>query len=652
MRRFRTGFGVLLNFLLIAGFPFVAFSQPLQNVEVRLATATERNEFRIGEPIRLTLSFTATADGYKLEQISSKPGSSHEEAVVSPKAGVFDWSNQYTRGRPHMDCVVSRINLSKSPAVVNLTLNDFVRFDVPGTYTVAFRTKRVVAGGANEHPKADLTTNEIRLTITEMSEADEAAETMRLSAAIDAAKGNWQEQTRLAEQLSYLTGQPSTIEKVKRYLNPLPNVPGNYEGEIRFGLFIARDRKLAAKTLYDAFRDPAREVRVDLVSTLASLQTLAETSGDAFYTDEHYSQVERRYLAELADSLDRRKGIPRGAAAITLLQKLPHQNPPADLLAKLRSILLKDFDTYNMYSREHLLNTYWHWLKDQSLVPSLERMLTDTSYPDHARVNVQTTAIKRLIELDNQKARPYVVALIRDPNALVSDEALDGLNVNDLPEVDMALLGRINALAKRTDNNFNPVRLRAKALVAARYASPAIYDQLLETYNQHSGSWQYDAKGILLGYFLKHDAPKGLGMLLVEKEKLDVTMRSSFFYDATRHTFPAEAAEYFENQLSSDEPETAATAAYILSQRGSLKHKELVQTRLDKWVASWSNRVRDLEKVEVGSDNARQVRLQVELISALTTAKAWQVSTAEREALRSRCLIEACRFYFPRNPNQ
>lgn len=624
-------------------------SQSAENdVEVQLATSNGITKFRIGDPIPLKLSFVAQRGEYYLDHVSSKPGSSHEQVAISPRKGVFDWSTQYTGGRPHQDCVVSRSKLSETPTVVELKLNDFVRFDRSGTYTIRFETKRISNSAHGTNDRAVMT-NEIRVEIVQMSEAEEAEETKRLSYAIDAAKGNWQEQTRIAEQLSYLTGKTSTREKVKRFLNPILDVPGNYYGEIRWGLYIARDRAIVISLLEEAFRDPHREVDHGLLHTISSLRALNESPGGKPYTEELYRRVLDGYLRELAESFPKRKGIPLGAAAIAVLQNLPVENSSSAILAKVRSILLADFDTYNMYSREHLMRAYWEQLKDQSLVTSLERMLKEKSYPDYAKLNVHTTALKRLIELDSLKARPYVIAQIQDADSLVYDEAIDGLPDEFLPEVDDALLKQITRFVTGASNS---VRLRAKLLQASRYATGSIYDQLLELYRAHGDSWQYDARGILLGYFLRHRPEEGLTMIKEALTAVDEGMRSSLFHNATRNAFPPEAAAFFESQLASEDPRIAGTGAYILASRGSGKHKALIQERLDRWVKQWTPRRVELEGSKFSTDLGQQAMLQVELISAMTQAKAWKLSANEIEALRSKCLIEACRHYFPREPNR
>ena len=103
-----------------------------------------------------------------------------------------------------------------------------------------------------------------------MSEDDEAAELKRLSDLL-AASHNWQTDEETAKQLSFLTGDPSTREKVRRFLNP-ERQGGNYQSHIWYGLFIARNRQLVLKLLEAGLRDPNTAVSSQLLHAVTKLR--------------------------------------------------------------------------------------------------------------------------------------------------------------------------------------------------------------------------------------------------------------------------------------------------------------------------------------------------------------------------------------------
>jgi hypothetical protein len=243
-------------------FLLVAATAPAfpQNAAVRatLSLSFDKKVFRAGEPIRLVMSFTSKRDGYQLNDTTTKPPSAVDAITVSPDADVHAWAAEYTGGGGyHPDYAAVRA-LSRTPTKVELTLNDWYRFDRAGRYTVKVTTSRVLGPGGRawEGAALHLTTNEVSFEVVEMSEEEEeAAEVGRLSALLDAAKC-WQEEARLGEELSYLSGGPSTREKLRHYLaGSRTGGPGNFAQNIYFGLVMARDHALTVRLLEAAIRD-------------------------------------------------------------------------------------------------------------------------------------------------------------------------------------------------------------------------------------------------------------------------------------------------------------------------------------------------------------------------------------------------------------
>src|SRR4029077_19198535 len=116
-----------------------------------------------------------------------------------------------------------------------------------------------------------------------------------------------------------------------------------------------------------------------------------------------------------------------------------------------------------------------------------------------------TTALKRLSELDQVRARPFVVLDISDTNSLLYDEAFDNYKEAALPEVDQPLLADITKYGQSHVVGPDSVRLRNKCLLAARFATVAIYDQLMNVYKTNGSRWEWNSRAILLGYFARYN---------------------------------------------------------------------------------------------------------------------------------------------------
>src|SRR6185503_7588082 len=119
-----------------------------------------------------------------------------------------------------------------------------------------------------------LTTNEASFRGVLMSRAEEEQEVCRLSALLEAAR-DWKEEFKVSEELSYLSGEASTREKVRRFFTSQGH-SGNYFQNIYFGLFIARDRALVVRLLEGALRDPNTPATHELLHTLTMLRGLEE----------------------------------------------------------------------------------------------------------------------------------------------------------------------------------------------------------------------------------------------------------------------------------------------------------------------------------------------------------------------------------------
>jgi len=145
-----------------------------------------------------------------------------------------------------------------------------------------------------------------------------------------------------------------------------------------------------------------------------------------------------------------RAGESQTTTAMTILTHLPKvPQSAAALLGESRRILVSQFDNLHPFSQEYLLRQYWDQLRDPSLVPSLKKMLGNTGF---ASKNIHDSALKRLLEIAPDEARPFVVSEIRNPTSLVDLEILSSLTDKSLPEVDEALLEQIRRFASSTTN--------------------------------------------------------------------------------------------------------------------------------------------------------------------------------------------------------
>ncbi|HLM55056.1 MAG TPA: hypothetical protein VK422_02950 [Pyrinomonadaceae bacterium] len=652
MRRMQGTLSGLLAGIFALGLAAPARAQEgTEGVRVTLSLAGGKAVYRAGEPVRLVLSFTSEREGFAVNTTTTKPASPIDQLVVAPEAGLARWLDEYSGAHRYSPDYASVMQLKGKPVTVELVANDWFRFDRPGRYTARVKTFRALPAG--RPPTLEgliiLTTNEVSFEVVAMSAEEEAQEVRRLSAAFAAAK-DWREAARVSEELSYLTGEAATREKVRLYLMPREG-PGNAHQNLYYGLYMARDRALVARLLHESLRDtktPPTHSTLHTLTHLRMTQEGVESSGHGFNPavppetpgQRRQREILNEYLRELAASLPKRSGASLTGTAMLLLDNAQKDaGQDAQMLADVREILLREFERLHPYTQERLLSHYWEQVRGgPSMRAALEGILTARREPQSYQL--RGAAIKRLIELDPERARPFVVAEIRDPSSAVDLDVLRSLKDETLPEADAALLEHIRRFGPGGDI----VQMRHKGLLAARYASPAVYDGMLEAYQAWGSKWQADARAAVLGYLARWNEAQA--MPLVERAAAEIGggMDSSFFLDLTASHTPAPVLELVRKRLEGDDPQAAGSAAYVLSKRGTADDGRLIEARLERWLKEWGGRTAELDGADQKS--TLQSMAQVNLMWAVLNGNAWKLPEGKARRLKERCVTRLCRQNF------
>ena len=636
-----------ISLFLIAIFSALILSAPVfgqitpTSVRAKLSLAGAKTTFRNGEPIELVLELTADREGYLADVTTDNCDTRTDAVTLNSETGVAHWRSDAFGGGYRDYSSVER--LSNTPAKIPFVLNDCLRFDQPGRYTIKFTTQRVrpVSAKPTEWlPAIPLTTNEVSFEIVPMTDAQEQQEVERILKAVPATN-DAKTQRQLGQEMAFLTGDVALREKVRVYLNP--GEATNYSSWMSYGIYISRNRALVLQLLEVAMRDPDRPVSASLLGTITSLRFLQQygSIGRAngapmmatFEGDSRNAAIRDTYVAELAAGLNKRSGKSRSITAMTILMNLP-KDPQANsaLLDTVRGILLQQFDTLHEFDQEYLVRQYWPQLRDQSLVPSLKKML---GYNGVANKNVHDTALQRLIEIAPEEARPFVIQEIKDPKSLVDLELLVGLKDKTLPEVDAVLLDQIKRLAS-SKVPFDQTYLKQKASLAARYATEAIYAEMMQIYRDHGARLQFDARATFLAYLARYNEREALPLIEQEVAQTPSGYEYSFLPVLLRLYFADSMDELLRKRLDSDDPHLAGHSAYLIGLYGSAKDQAALEARLARWRADWADR-------REAADPDPQGMIESEIIQSLIKSKSWKLSTERVNELRQSCLSKICR---------
>lgn len=626
--------------LLVLSFSFIAVTRAQgEDVHVKLSLAENKTVYRMGEPIRIVLEFTADREGYLLENTAEGNEPLSDQIRVSPATAVTHWFAESMDNRTYGRDYFGYEDLTSSPRRLEIVLNDSLRFDSPGRYTVSVTTSRIRKKSKNVGGvPLPLSTNAISFEVQPMSDEDETKEVKRLSELLNATRDSRSGEP-IAKQLSYLTGEPSTREKVRRFLNPAELQSYSFYK----GLFIARNRALALKLLETAMRDPNVPVTSLMLGAATRLKVLlnygvsekpvaAPVGMLQPQEDPRSREIREAYLAELAAGLTKRSGNSLTTTATTIFTSVPpqHQSESAGV-REARNVLIQQFETLPGFTQEWLLRTYWEQIRDQSLIPSLKKMLKATGIGDQ---NMHETALLRLLEIAPDDVRSYVVAEIRDPNSFLSVETLGKLKDETLPEVDASLLDQIRKLVQSRQNR-DLVLLRLKTPLLARFATENIYRELLQFYRDAGATLPQQARPGLLAYFAKHNEAEALPLIEQAVAELKPGEYPQVLTDMTALYYSDAIGTFLKKLMETDDPLIASDAAYLIGVHGSADDERVLEARLKRWREQWGERVAD-------ADAQQQGQLERELIYALVNSKSWKLPPERARELRASCLTKMC----------
>ena len=634
---------MLVVLSLLFGGGVVAQSPVPPGLSVKLSFAEHKSVYRIGEPIRLVLEFSADREGYTAEILPDRGEAGGDVIVVVPESGIVHWRDEMTDNFTYMRDVVQTASLDSSPKRVEIILNDSLRFDVPGIYTIRVNTRRVTPRLSlvrNPRPLL-LSTNPISFEIQPMGDADEAKEVKRLTELLDA-KRDWQSEEEISKQLSYLTGDVSTREKVRRFLTSEER-SGNYSGHIASGLFIARNRELVLKLIEASMRDPNVPVTWQILNVAIRLKTMltrgitpkaVEGVASILLPGESPASREIReaYIVELAGSLAKRTGKSQTTTATTIVMSLPKDSQPADAgFREALRILIQQFDTLHPYAQQSLLRGHWEQLRDPALLPTLKKMLAAGGPAQVSRGEV----LKRLMELAPDEKRALIIAEISDPRSLVDPAILSELNDEFLPEVDGPLLAQMRARIGAADNR-ELFFTKFKTTLLARYATERIYRELMQLYREAGEKLPVEARAGLLAYFAKHNEAEALPLIEQARSGEQSNSFPQVLDEVTSHYYSEAIGALVKKDMESDDPFRASHAAYLIGLHGFAGDENVLEARLERWRADWGERVAQ-------ADLQQQGQIEREIIYALINGKSWKLPAERVQELRMSCITKMCK---------
>jgi hypothetical protein len=649
-------------------------------VTVRLEAKGGKSHFLLGEPIEFELVFTGDDSEYGVEP--DKDWNRYDRVTLTSQTPVFRWKEP---DEPQSTDVFILNPLRSRVVVIPVRLNDVFDFSGPGTYTVSVTTSRLLRVG--RPAGIPLTTNAVTFSIAAMPPQEEARRVRELTRLIDEAKDD-EERQRAASELSTLRGDDAAREKVRLYLfkdqafrNTCCFVCSPFDSVLEKGLALSTDKDLEIEAIDKEWRSPARVPNDELLSEMRLLTDLKEGIPRAGYKQSgmfyvtwdmladqpdatpvqrsRVEEIDRRYYKELVATMTQRTGQNRADTALFLFDRLGREGDDA-ARATVRKIVLEQFGAYRLENQARLLRDSWETMNDPAIVPALEHICavgtdpvelnkviekSDPDWRNDLRSNwgyATEVALIRLLEVSPENGRRCLLAELRASVAPASSKESVGPKDDTQAELDAAFLAVVQAFGPADEKHRRPLDRAMR--YATQYASPAVYDSLVDAYRKYGPSWEPEERGTLLAYLMRWHADRAVALVQEEKSPgfgMREIQSMGRTYLWLGEPYPAQLREQLRNSVENGTDMEAGFAANQLSQHGLPEDLPVLERRLSAMEAEWQGKA-DLLTDKTNDPAAKSaLGLERTLITALRR-KDRHPSPGELANLKTGCVGEFC----------
>jgi hypothetical protein len=613
-------------------------------VTITLRLTDQRRQFRPGEVIPLELEFNSattgrfTVDGATYDRSGRL---SIDEFVIDRIDDVSDPMLDYfgSIGGSIGGGIRGIGVLGEKPFTVKLELNEWFRFDTPGVYTLAVKSRRVTDESRTPPAVISIESNAVSFEILPRSAAWEA-EALETARRLVEAKPPPLGARAGCRMMRFLGTEDAAMEMVRRYgADPDQECHFDYMA----GLFGAANRPAVVRALEAGLRAPDQPVTGSYLRTLSTLSVYLqhpelrpaqtrETKGRHIpggelarrsdLLDAALSAYGDIVTAALPDKTDR-------ARAITLAEApawRPRQAAPTAAAGKELAAVFLDLPAER---QTNLLEYQWHTLKGPAMLPMLRRLV---AMSPANRSTVRDLALRRLAQLAPDEARPSILREIQKPQRGATLKTLGSLPDAELPNLDDALAA-----------NFEAGDTEIAAALVERYATGRVASRILASAGEKIGRMACRQQAAILAYFLRVDESTGAMLLDRAMSSRETGCWRTLNQIADLRMTPVVQARAIAD-LDHPDPEVVIPATQTLGQNGSAAALAPLRSAFQRWHVTWAGRASELEYSRaVERPHARQAMVEDAFRQAIGAGRRWLMRATDLRDLQSLCVTENCR---------
>ena len=638
------------------------------DVQFQIRLPEGKSSWRIGEIIPLTLEFRSTSSGKWSASSRTYDRSGRlngvEEFHLDPAGGVgdpFENGPGFTRfgggvsGGPRV--------LSTEPIEIVREINEWVRFQRPGSYRLYVATRRVFRNAepdddeerSRRHTPVDpieIVSNVVNFDITEAS-AGWANEQVReaLKVLDDPQSGDVDQAARVLRFLE----TPEAAETMARRLSDFPHGSSPF----RLGILSSPHRAQVLPVMDELLTSSRQPVTRHFVETLTSLFFLVNRPLQAPFPSEDPSQEEAwrselrsrweernrkldGYYARLARSVASKEPHAAAVSRKTLLEYAwsRQRNAAPAWLDSVVARLRERFLSLSEELQRDLLDYHWPQLAGPEMVPALKRCYDQPSTV-RRDPSIHDLVLRRLYEISPDDGRELVIEQIRHGTKRIEWKTLAMLSDVTLPKLNDELATRLEAG-------------ESVGGLIVRYADGEIVDHVKAAFekrrvkdqeSKHRRYRQSDCITHLHFYFLRYApeyAAADLDRIFAAEGSpypacRDLSWRTRELGDSVRSPALEEIAIKYVNGHGSVTVKKGA--AEVLGRYGSTAAEEPLWEAMAYFHEWWKGRKEELE----GSAGDGGPHLEQAYRTALARADGWVLDAKGLNRLRDLCTTDWCR---------
>ena len=594
-----------------------------QPAALRFEISTDKIGYFAGELIPLRLSFSSSernsyqADTRLQDRVGRMNGM--EEFLIDASQFVDDPLHGLPGEAAGMGGLSGGpVTLSDQPFVVERLLNEWVRFQKPGTYRLAVLSRRVSAVNAAQN-RLELISNTLTIRIVAAPATwvreQVAAAVKVFDEPADPSELSRQRRLRAGQTLRFLES-PNAARELALHMGAGDDVDS---WSLHAGVLGSPYRKQLLPLLEARVVAPDQPVWNRYLDTVSRLSELVEgTSKRKQYVDRLIAALPGKEPDALIVSMN------------TLLEVARRDGAATPWLPAVAASIVADFRSLPAQMQANLLVSRWDVIGSPGMLPVLREIAANPA----AQAGARNIALQRILELSPDEGRRIILSEIAQPSATLYPPVLEMLPDRTLPELNENLAARLEA-GEHVD------------WLILRYASGDIVDRVERAYVKRNADYERQKLPVcgspLVFYFLHYDPAFGERELRQDIDRTGTRTGCDnigfLFQSLDRNTYTPAIEKIAIDLLTSPKVPIKLAAAELLGKHGSAAAEKPLWDTLEYFHSWWRGREQELE----GPTGRESLYFERTLRLALAQADGWKLDQAGLRRLLDLCTSNWCK---------